>query len=156
MSAVETSASIVDLRRLRRSDRSEIGPGAVQLISQRAIAGAFLILSACAYAVQRRPISRPPARRGGAVCTTERFAPEVCEPFAPHRALSSRRFYHRADDYQRLDALTGDRHAGAATLYYLATAPAFSPSLPRAGRGGYGGGSGTGYRRIVVEKPYGY
>jgi len=86
------------------------------------------------------------------------FSSEVWDAFA--RGL----FYLAGDIgdaqmYQRLraklDEIEGARHTGGAVLFYLSTQPSQYAAVA-AGLGAAGLGQGSGWRRLVVEKPFGH
>src|SRR5260221_12856035 len=56
---------------------------------------------------------------------------------------------------QKLAAIEGARHTGGNVLFYLSTQP--SQYAPVAlGLGAAGLGTGNGWRRLIVEKPFGH
>jgi len=63
------------------------------------------------------------------------------------------------DLYARLGAklgqIEGERHTGGNVLFYLSTQPSQYAQIAR-GLGGAGLGKGNGWRRLVVEKPFGH
>ena len=61
--------------------------------------------------------------------------------------------------YQKLAAKLGEieheRHTGGNVLFYLSTQPSQYATIAR-GIGAAGLGKGNGWRRLVVEKPFGH
>jgi glucose-6-phosphate 1-dehydrogenase len=92
----------------------------------------------------------------------EGVPPDLCDAF---ESLAARIFYHRGDASERasidalserLDALPGGREAGR--LFYLSLKPDLFPiTVGALGAAGllHAWGRGEGFRRVVVEKPFG-
>ncbi|GAB4505321.1 MAG: glucose-6-phosphate dehydrogenase [Anaerolineales bacterium] len=120
-------------------------------------------LSECANVIgfARRPYSdddfRAHLREGVAQFSPETFDPAVWDAFAG-RIRYFQGNLDQADDFGKLNSFLLDLEAGAANrLYYLATAPeyygAVCGSLGAAGMSREA--TDTGWRRIIIEKPFG-
>ena len=92
----------------------------------------------------------------------EQFSPETFEPAAWDEFAARLRYFQgslgQAGDFSSLNSFLLDLEVGAANrLYYLATAPEYyasvSQHLGAAGMSRESGG--TGWRRIIIEKPFG-
>jgi glucose-6-phosphate 1-dehydrogenase len=118
-------------------------------------------LSDCAQIVgfARRPYSDGPFRQhlreGVTQFSADTFEPHLWDSF------SDRLHYFRGDlirstDFPRLQAvLNGLEHGPANRLYYLATAPEYyAPLITALGQAGMASDP-IGWRRIVIEKPFG-
>jgi glucose-6-phosphate 1-dehydrogenase len=110
--------------------------------------------------VSRTPMSHDEFRHE-MHCGTIDLAKMEC-PSTEWEQFASHLWYHPGDakqdgDYQSLDAFLKEREGGAANrLYYLATAPTLFPVIVDGlGRNGLAT-SQAGWRRVVVEKPFGH
>lgn len=130
-------------------------PGLYNLYRKKRLPDKFQIVG-----VSRSPLSHDDFRakllEGAQQFTKETFDQKLWDAFAPHI------FYlpgnaTTPDDYSKLDQFLREQEGGAANrLYYLSTAPSlYVPTVENLGAAGMVS-EDEGWRRIIIEKPFGY
>src|SRR5271157_2350246 len=134
--------------------RRKLMPALYRLAYDRRLSAGFAVVG-----ISRTPLSDDQFREN-MLDAVKRFSEDTTFDADVWRTFAEGLFYVAGDIndaglYQRLAEIESARHTGGSVMFYLSTQPSQYASAAQ-GLGAAGLGKGQGWRRLVVEKPFGH